>query len=217
MKRAMKLTGYGLLTGAAMTLAASGVAMARDGGHKMGDMRGQMRGAPVAFAELDANGDGQITQDDLTQRAGERFSQADADGDGAVTLAELTEAGIARFEERHDARMGMAAPGAVPGRPSDAQVRARAEDMAGRLLARADADKSGTLEAGEMTGGRGMDRLFDRADADGDGAVTEEEFETARAEMMERMQGRDHDRAGRDGPRDGHGPRGGQAPWMRNN
>jgi Ca2+-binding EF-hand superfamily protein len=209
MKPAMKRTGTMLLTGAALTLAVSGAAMARDGGHH--GQYGQMRGGPVAFAELDANGDGQITEADITARAEARLSEADADGDGAVTLTELIDAGIARFEERYDARVAAAAPGEVPGRPSDAQVRARAEEMASRMLSRADADNSGTLEADEMTGGRGMARLFDRTDADGDGAITEEEFDTARAEMMERMRERGGERAGRDG----HGPRGGEAPWHR--
>ena len=205
MKRALKIAGYGLLTASALTLAATGVASAKPGGHRMGDMREMMRGPQMSFAELDANGDGSLTREDAQQRATERFADADANGDGSVTLQELTDAGVARFEERYQQRLNAAAPGAVPGRPSDAQVLARAEKMASGLLQRADTDGNGTIEEAEMQAMPGLDRLIARADTDEDGAVSQDEFNAAREKVQSRMP-RHEER----GHREGHGMRGGE-------
>ncbi|MEC7760823.1 MAG: EF-hand domain-containing protein [Pseudomonadota bacterium] len=211
MKRAFKIAGYGLLTASALTLAATGMASAKDG-HRASDMRGMMRGPQMSFAELDANGDGSLTAEDAAQRAAERFSEADADGDGSVTLQELTDAGVARFEERYQARVNAAAPGQVPGRPSDAQVLAQAERMASGLLRRADTDGDGAISEAEMQAMPGLDRMIARADTDGDGAVSEAEFNAARDEMRSRME-----RHGDRGPREGHSMRGGERmPQMPN-
>jgi Ca2+-binding EF-hand superfamily protein len=205
MKRVFKIAGFGLLTGAAVTLA--GAAMADRGPMGPRGQMGAMRPAPVSFAELDVDGNGQITEADLAARAEARFSDADANGDGSLTLEELVAAGIARFDDTRAARQQAAAPGAVVGRPSDAQVTARAERMASRMLQRADADGNGTIEAAEMGAGRGMSRLFDRADADGDGAITEAEFDAAREEMAARLHER-HEGMGRHGDGD-------ERPWGR--
>lgn len=211
MKRALKIAGYGLLTASALTLAATGVASAKPGGHRSDDMRGMMRGPQMSFTELDANGDGALTPEDALQRATERFAEADADGDGSVTLQELTDAGVARFEEKYQQRVNAAAPGEVPGRPSDAQVLARAEKMASGLLQRADTDGNGAIDEAEMQAMPGLDRLIARADTDDDGAVSEEEFDAARQKVLSRMD-RFEERGGREGHsmRDGHGPRGGE-------
>jgi Ca2+-binding EF-hand superfamily protein len=49
------------------------------------------------FAEFDANEDGLLTEDELTEELWTRISAADADGDGAVSIAEL-----AAFRPRHE-------------------------------------------------------------------------------------------------------------------
>lgn len=62
-----------------------------------------------------------------------------------------------------------------------------------RMLERADADGDGALSAeelAEMRPGRGgPEAMFDRFDADGDGALTEAEFDEAIARLRERRGG----------------------------
>lgn len=128
-----------------------------------------------AFSELDTNGDGALTLEELQAIGSNRFAQADADGDGVLTRDEL----IARAAERH-------------------------ADRIDRLIERADSDGDGQLTMAELeearegrTRGRGRnpERMFERIDTDGDGAISEAEFE----EAMERMRDR-----GRHGGRHGN-------------
>lgn len=132
----------------------------------------------MIFEELDADGNGAVTLEEL-QAAGEaRFAQADTDGDGALSRDEL----LARGAERAEARVD-------------------------RMLERADADGDGLLtqaeleEAREGRGGRhgrggpNPERMFERLDADGDGSVTEAEFDDGVARLLERM-GRRHGNRG---------------------
>lgn len=113
------------------------------------------------------------------------FSQLDLDGDGGITLEEIANAPEARF-----AALDTDGNGAVDRDELLAAAEARAAARVDRMLARADADGDGLLtqeELAEMRGGRGPtpERLFARVDADGDGIVTEAEFDA----MAERMMG----------------------------
>lgn len=126
------------------------------------------------FAQLDANGDGALSLEEIQNRPG-RFERADANGDGAITPDEM----LAQAEERAQARVD-------------------------RFFENFDSDGDGAVTQAEITEVRGerdaersaerAERMFDRADADGDGQISAEEF----AEAGERMR----DRNGRDG-RDG--------------
>lgn len=203
MKRAMKFAGFGLLTGAAVTLAAAGAASAHDGKPRFSDRHGPEGRAPlqapVTFAELDADGNGLITEEDLTARAAARFAEADTDGNGSVTLEELTAAFTAKANERlADAE----------DKPSDLQVAARAERMAERMIERGDADDNGTLEAAEMQPKGGFGRMIDKLDTDDDNAVSEAEFDEMK-DRREAMMERRGQKGDRHGPRGGHqeGPR----------
>lgn len=139
-------------------------------------------GAPrMIFSELDADGNGAVSLEEMQAAGANRFARADADGDGALSRDELL-----------------------------AQHQARAEARVDRMLERADADGDGLLTQAEMEearegrrgqgrghghgrGGRGgpnPERIFERMDADNDGAVTEAEFDAAVAHMLERMGGR---------------------------
>ena len=126
----------------------------------------------LIFQELDADGNGEVTLEEL-QAAGEaRFARADTDGDGALSRDELLAQGQARAEARVD-----------------------------RMLERLDANGDGQLTVAEMEEareGRGFgrrgpnpERMFERLDADGDGSVTEAEFDEGVARFLERM-GRRH-------------------------
>lgn len=213
MKRALKIAGFGLLTGAAVTLAIPSAALARDGGSRMGDFGGFGRGpvAAMTFADLDTNGDGSITEEDFTARAETRFSDMDADGNGGVTPEELAASMVARMNER------LAEEDDNANTPSETQLAARAERMAERVMLRADLDNNGTLEADELAPRMDAGRLIDRFDTDDDNAWSEAEFDEMKAEREQRMERRGHsrDRDERGGHGDwrgerGHGERGGR-------
>src|SRR6056297_300781 len=142
----MKNTSLILALGAALA-AASATSVIAHGGAK-----GKMGPGPHhAFEDLDTDGDGAITSDEMASHQRARFDAADSDGDGMLSQAEM----IARMQ-------------------------ARLERRTARMIERYDADGDGKLAFDEMRmrfGGR----MFARVDADGDGSVSKEEFEAMRA------------------------------------
>ncbi|SFI56842.1 EF-hand domain-containing protein [Jannaschia pohangensis] len=135
----------------------STMAEARDGGHG--------RGEHPAFEEIDANGDGAVTREEITAfrttRGAARFEAADTDGNGSLSAAELTAAAQGRTESRVT-----------------------------RMLERLDTDGDGALSQAEMEAARegrgqrgdrqgrggGFERMFERADADDSGSLSAEEW-----------------------------------------
>ena len=113
-----------------------------------------------SFEELDANGDGLITSDEMQAHMQARFATADTDGDGKLTRQELS----AKMEARQSQR------------------RARHLD---KMISRRDADGDGALSIEEMRSGR-AEHMFAKVDADGDGALSKAEFE----EMKKKHRGR---------------------------
>ena len=131
----------------------------------------------MIFEELDADGNGSVTLEEVQAAGAGRFARADADGDGALSRAELIGQGQARVADRVD-----------------------------RMLERLDADGDGQLTQAEMEearegrerrggrfgrGGPSPERMFERLDADSDGAVTQAEFDEGVARLLEGM-GRRH-------------------------
>jgi hypothetical protein len=149
-------------------------ALAQDRGMFGGD------DGPMTFATLDANADGMLTPEDMVALQAARFAAADTDGDGALSEAEV----IAQ---------------------ATADAATMIAERATRMITRIDSNEDGLLQAEEVTeamSGRGMERMLARFDADEDGALSEAEFDTARAEMADRMGGRGEGRG------HGHGNRG---------
>jgi len=116
------------------------------------------------FAELDADGNGQLTPAEMRAHAAARFAVADSDANGTLSAEELTAAAAARQAER-------------AGRRTD------------RMIEWMDADGDGALSPAEMPR-RGSARMFARADANDDGALSAEEF--AEARMHRRGNGQGH-------------------------
>ncbi|MFK7870853.1 MAG: EF-hand domain-containing protein [Roseobacter sp.] len=117
--------------------------------------------APVSFEMLDVDGNGQITQAEMSQHRMARLSEADANGDGMLSVAEIAARGTERAKTRAD-----------------------------RMMQRLDANSDGLLSSEELSQHSGRSRMFDRIDADGSGSVTKEEFEAAQAKMKERRASR---------------------------
>lgn len=153
MKRTTALTGVLALAIAATSLPA--VAQERGEGP-----RGP-RGPMFQFEEIDANGDGKITQEEIDAHAAARFAEADTDGDGSVSAEEM----VARMQAQRDERMQRGAE---------------------RMIERMDANDDGVLSADEMAP-RNTERLFSRLDANDDGEITQAEMEAAREKMQKRF------------------------------
>ena len=144
-----------ILAGLIVATVGSGLAYA--------DMRSG-RGGPQqmpSFEELDLNGDGFVTMEELESQKTERFSETDLNGDGVLSVDEIAE-----------------------------NIRAGAEERAQRMIERGDENGDGVISVDELPDrGNMAERLFDRVDQDGDGMVSAEEFEAALQHMQERRHG----------------------------
>lgn len=116
---------------------------------------GHGKGPRHSFEEIDANSDGQVTQDEMTAHRKARFDSVDADGDGVLSRAEI-----------------------------EARGKEKAAKRAGKMIERMDTDGDGGVSFDEMQAKRGG-KMFERADTDGDGAITKAEFDAAREKMRE--------------------------------
>ena len=124
--------------------------MAQDRPSTDRDVRG-----PLDFATLDADGSGEITEEDLGARRAAMFAELDTDGDGSISEAEFV-----------------------------AHAQAMASDRARDRFSGLDADGDGRLGPDVLARGRGGDRMgarmIERLDTDGSGGLSEEEFAEAR-------------------------------------
>ncbi|MGI9391041.1 MAG: EF-hand domain-containing protein [Boseongicola sp.] len=132
---------------------------------------GHGRHEPMTFETLDVDGSGEIDTSDLEALRAERFAALDTDGNGEVTEEEFV-----------------------------AQAQRDSAERAAQMFSRMDADGDGVLsrDALEGRGGRGMSgRFLMRADTDGSGGVSAEEFEAVKSRMAELRGGGKRHRWGR--------------------
>ena len=89
-----------LIAGLATTMALGGLSAVEASSHKGGKSHGGMQ-MKHSFEDLDADGDGKITPEEMAGHMQARFEGADSDGDGALSRDEL----VARMMERRAERM----------------------------------------------------------------------------------------------------------------
>lgn len=117
-------------------------------------------GMPFDFDAADADKDGNLTTAEMTAFHAARMQAMDTDKDGFVSADEIQAAVLARMSEH-------------------------AADMAKMRIERQDTDKDGRLSQTELAAGPMAGRMFARIDANGDGAISREEMEAAKARMTE--------------------------------
>ncbi|MEM7445600.1 MAG: EF-hand domain-containing protein [Pseudomonadota bacterium] len=142
-----------ILTALIGATAISGFALASERGDRGGERHGH-RGSPeervtMIMERFDADGDGQITVEEVEAYRAARFEAADTNGDGVIDEAEFQAAAEARAMER-------------------------VAERAGEMFARIDEDGDGQLTQDDVSGREG--RLFEHADENGDGILTEDEL-----------------------------------------
>jgi Ca2+-binding EF-hand superfamily protein len=115
------------------------------------------------------------------------FARIDSDGDGLLTQEEMTTA----MEDRQAMSEGLGSSQSMNrmGRMQNAVP----SEFAAKIMARKDSDGDGALSLEEMSGGkRSMpEDVFARIDSDGDGLLTQEEMTTAmedRQAMLKEME-----------------------------
>lgn len=122
-----------------------------DGGH--GEKRG---GSPMmanmSFAEVDANGDGEITLLELKAWRAAKQAKADVDGDGFLSAEEIV---------------------TMHGR----EMSRKAERMYKHMLKKLDANDDGQLALSEMDMSDQLSKMFGKLDADSNELLSEAELE----------------------------------------
>ncbi|TNF23244.1 MAG: hypothetical protein EP318_00715 [Rhodobacteraceae bacterium] len=204
------LIGSALMAAIALGVPATS-ALAKGGDGFMGGRGGA---AGLEFENFDQNGDGSLSPEELRDVATARFNAMDTDGDGEVSAAEMEAAADARRAARFT-RMIERLDTDGNGTLSAAEMQAGHDKMRdggrkGRDHARKDGGKRG-MEKGEhrrgdrqgmkrgdgqrgdrqqqreARGGQMSDRMFALIDTDGNGAISKEEFDSARARLAATM------------------------------
>lgn len=145
-----------------------------------GRMKGRHGGGHGPFmGAVDADKDGSITAEEFDAFQAKLFSEADTDGDGALSKGEMS-AHFAAQSEMHGSKRTPKAP-----RPEDTSGRGRRDAMRDlspeEIIGNLDKDDDSMISREEAP--EPMQRRFDRLDANKDGSIDAGELQT----MQDRM------------------------------
>ncbi|EEE36257.1 EF hand domain protein [Rhodobacteraceae bacterium KLH11] len=112
------------------------------------------KGPRPTFEELDADGNGQVTQEEVAAHRLQKFTQADANGDGQLSVEEM-----------------------------QAAAQAKANARVTKMFEKHDANADGLLSEDELPKPRRASKMFERIDADGNGSISEQEYADAKDRM----------------------------------
>ena len=130
----------------------------------------------------------------------QKFDQIDADKDGKVTEAEIAAFRAARFAAADTDKNGSLSAEELSAMQMD-EMQARMVDRATKMIGRLDTNGDGQLSADELAAMGQRKSPFQMADADGDGAISKEEAQSALQRMADR--GGKHGKHGKNDDRKG--------------
>lgn len=132
------------------------------------------------FETIDANGDGAVTQEEMSAHDAARFAMADADGDGFLTANEMLKVRGGKRAEKMLKKFDKDGNGELDESELEAAAEHRGGKRAAKMMEHLDANGDGKLALSEMTARRDPAKMFERLDEDKNGSLSAEEFAKAR-------------------------------------
>ncbi len=176
---------YSLFLGAGAVLAVAAAAMAVPSTTQKADADGNgsvskaeaMAKADEKFAKMDANGDGKVSVEDRSAIVKAHFAEMDTDKNGSINEAEFVAAHAARVAKRGD--MGMDGGPMGEGRMGKRHHGGRGgRDGGMKMLTNADANGDKAVTRDEFRAA--AEARFVKADADKNGAISATEHQAMR-------------------------------------
>ncbi len=171
-----------IITIAVSSLALMGTLAAAQSGHRhMGDKSAMKAHAQERFQAMDQNQDGTLTHEEMMVEAQAKFAQFDQDGNGVILLEELPV--VMPLPERAERRLERMRERMQERGVSEEKLQRLEKRVEERrpsrvkFMARFDKDENEQIELQEFAAP--MIKRYKRADINGDGTVTQSEFDEA--------------------------------------
>jgi len=149
--------------------------------------------ASSAIQRMDSDGDGGLSQSEVSDLSSDAFSELDSDGNGILSSEEMSTA-FDSLEGVDQSSLSSTAAGQLldatkptdgppPPPPGGASKSEMADSMTSSVLSQLDSDSDGSLSQSEISGL--SDDAFSALDTDGDGLLNSDEIKTALQTQMD--------------------------------